>query len=203
MRWSDIITATVAFLVALVSAGCAGGATATDRDTQGHLLVRPNDVTAFGVVQEMMPAGPIENRTNVDPLPLAGWEDGRSVGLTIASPEAGDFVALIYSASYRFATPPAAQTALQDLPDPIEDYGWESTVENDVSVFDDDVRKLLRGRTWHSWHGRDAEDMLTHVFWVQDGAYVAEIHLNVHEESIGRRLLNHLAELALRGELGG
>jgi hypothetical protein len=174
-----------------------------DPATQGHLLVRPEDVAGFGDVAVAEPEGTVGEKEVIDPLPLTGWEEGRSTVLLITSRESGEFVALVYSASYKFPSSQAVQTALGTLPHPINDYSWDWAVLDDVSVFDEDVARLLVGRSWHLWYGTDNEGMLAFFLWFQSGAYVAEVYLNVLQEPLGQRLLNHIIrEITERGQVG-
>jgi len=175
--------------------GCATaqGKQSTDhlRD-DGHLLVRPSDVSEYGDVEVATPEGSVENRETIDRRPVVNWEEGRSTVLLVTSPESGELVALIRSAFYRFPSPRAAQTALDALPDPIEDHSWESVAEDNVSVFDDDLLQSLEGRSWHVWYGIDDEGVPAYFLWIQSDAYVIELYLNVLQEPLGRQMLNHI-----------
>lgn len=62
---------------------------------EGHRLVRPGDVAAFGDVEVMVPGGPIEKEGPRDHRVLTDWEEGRSTDLIVTSPESGRFAALI------------------------------------------------------------------------------------------------------------
>jgi len=166
--------------------------------SEGHFLIRPDDVAAFGNVQIAEPEGSVESREAIDRRPLAGWEEGYSTVLLVTSPQSDEFVALIYSASYKFTSPQVGETALDTLPEPIEDYSWEMVVKDDVSVFDDDLVGSLAGRSWHLWRGIDNEGMPAYFLWIQSGPYVAEVYLNVLQESVGHQLLNHIARRVIQ-----
>ncbi len=185
-------------LALLLSAGPGVGMAqeppSADSANEGHRLVRPADVVAFGDVEVMVPEGTVEKEGPRDYRVLAGWEEGRSTDLIVTSPKSGEFAALINSASYKFSSPQAGQTALNALPDPIGDGSWESVVEDDASVLDDAVVELLEGRSWRLWHGIDDEGVPAYVLWIQSGPYITEVHLNVLRESFGRQLFNHIAK---------
>jgi len=159
----------------------------------GHILVRPDDVAAFGDVEVAVIEGSIRDRKAIDCRPLTGWEEGRSIDLIITVPESGEFAALINSASYKFSSPHVAQMALDALPDPIKDYSWESVVEDAMSVCDEDLMESLERRSWRMWHGIDDEGVPAYVLWIQAGSYIVEVHVNVLQEAFGQKLLNHIA----------
>ncbi len=196
-----------ALLILLISVGCSVGMAqkppSADSGDQGHLLIRPTDVTVFGDVEVAVPEGSVENREAIDRRPLVNWEEGHSTVLLVTSPDSGELVALIRSASYRFPSTQAAQTALDALPDPMEDYSWESVAEDDVSVFDDDLLQSLEGRSWHVWYGIDDEGVPAYFLWIQSDAYVIELYLNVLQEPLGRQMLNHIVRSLINEGIPG
>ncbi len=80
---------------AVVKVGMAQKPPPADSVNEGHRLVRPGDVAAFGDVEVMVPGGPIEKEGPRDHRVLTDWEEGRSTDLIVTSPESGRFAALI------------------------------------------------------------------------------------------------------------
>jgi len=163
-----------------------------------HLLVRAEDLQPFGDVDILASPKRIQPNEMDIPNVVRGWKQGYKVDMLILT-EDGQ-VAMVNSAVYTFAHAMNAQQALEKIPDPerLSDFAWQGA-RQDTAVLEQQDIQALNGRYWRAWQGVDDEGVPAYVIWLQDGANVAELHLNVApgQEAFGQMLFRSLIEILL------
>ena len=163
-----------------------------------HLLIRAEDLQPFGDVDILTPQKRIQPNDPDIPNVVRGWQRGYKVDMLVLA-ENGNF-AMVNSAVYTFDQPASAQRALDKIPDPqrLPDFAWQAA-RQDAAALDQEDIQALNGRYWRAWQGVDDEGVPAYVMWLQDGAHVAEVHLNVAlgQEAFGQMLFRSLIEILL------
>lgn len=137
---------------------------------EGHLLVQPEDVAAFGEVIITSPEHPLERGTTV----IQGWQDAHSIAIGVASLKPGQYAAEIISSSYRFSSPQAAQAALMATL-----AAREATAMDGRALLDEKLVQLLDtdSAIWRVWYWTDEVGLLNYSFVFQLDSSVVNISL--------------------------
>lgn len=169
-----------------------------------QLLLQAEDLEPFGDVEMVTSQKRIQPSDADIPNVVSGWRQGYKVDMLVLA-ENGD-VAMVNSAVYEFAEPTRAQKALGMIANPlhIPDYTWQRVFE-DAEAVDLQSVGALNGKNWRAWQGVDDEGLPAYAIWVQDGAYVAELHVNVAsgQEAFGQLLFRSLVNLIVQEKLEG
>ncbi len=140
-------------------------------DVEDHLLIRPEDVAAFGDVIVTTP----EHSLKEDHMPFQGWEEAREMAIGLASPVPGEYAADIISHVYKFSSPERAQAAFASLPEPGKDGTWK----NGTPSLDEQLVELLNicSTTWVVKYTIDGDGLSIYAAVLQIGPYVVDVYM--------------------------
>lgn len=163
-----------------------------------HILLDAEDFSETGNATTVIGPDQIVEQRGSAPAPgiLSGWSELVATTLLVQSRESELDNAIVSMSSYKFASEKAGRHQLENINVALEREGIQ--VLHDVSLLDDASKDLLteRSTSWHLRAGKDDENLLAYVLWIQLDTYVIETYVAVEErsEQYGQQMLRHLVQ---------
>ena len=163
-----------------------------------HILLDAEDFSETGDAITVIGPDRVAGQRDSIPTPgvLSGWSELVATTLLVQSRESELDNAIVSMSSYKFASEKAGRHQLENINVALEREGIQ--VLHDASLLDDASKDLLteRSTSWHLRAGKDDENLLAYVLWIQLDTYVIETYIAVEErsEQYGQQILHHLVQ---------
>jgi hypothetical protein len=202
-KWRGLLVVVLLMLIGLLTTA-ANSRMTMEQEGAHHILLSAEDFSSVGDALTVI--GPDWTSISEDSNPtsqlLSGWLESVTTTLIVDSAERGQEYAIVSLSSYRFESTTAVQDQLHRVDVLLEENGVQPS-RNEIPTDSESAELLNRQATsWLMRSGRDDENLLAYLLWIQLDIYVLETYIAVDDLSapFGQQLMRHIIQHLLTGE---